>query len=101
MILTSLSKSSDQCAFDFLDKDSKSVNMLSWSPNDKYLAIACETIQIYQVVGDKLSKLHEFCDHSLEIISLAWSPDSTRIVSTALDSKIFVRNLNENTTHNI
>lgn len=67
--------------------------MISWSPDDEYLAIACDTIQIYQVVNEKLSKIHDFCDHSLEIISFAWSPDSTRIVSTSLDSKIFIRNL--------
>jgi cystathionine beta-lyase/cystathionine gamma-synthase len=43
-------KLSSNFEFSFIDKDLKSTNILRWSPNDKYLASACDTLVIYEIV---------------------------------------------------
>ena len=43
----------------------------------------------------KLKKVYEFADHRLEIISFSWSPNSEKIVSASLDSKLIIRTLNQ------
>ena len=84
------------CDYTFLDKDKKNSNILRWSPNDKFLAIACDTLIIYEIEEKKLKKSFEYFDHRLEIISLSWNPSSEKIVTSSLDSKIFIRSLKDN-----
>ena len=57
--------------------------MLRWSPNDNYLAIACDTLIIYQIIDSKLKKYLKFVDH--RSLSFSWSPTSEKIVSASLD----------------
>ena len=68
---------------------------MRWSPNDKYLAIACDSLIIYEFLSLKFKKAFEYVDHRLEIISFSWNPTSEKIVSSSLDSKLIIRTLNQ------
>jgi len=37
----------------------------------------------------------------MEIISLSWNPTSDKIVTSSLDTKIFIRNLKDNSIQNL
>jgi WD40 repeat protein len=93
--------SSQLSSYEFLDNNRKSANILRWSPNDKYIAVACDTLIIYEVEEKKMKKIFEFFDHRMEIISLSWNPTSEKIVTSSLDTKIFIRNLKDNSIQNL
>ena len=75
----------------------KSISLLKWSPNDSYLASACETLLIFHSVpsdsGPTFQEFKNYKDHPLEITALAWSPDSQRIASSSLSHRIVIRDL--------
>lgn len=71
----------------------KNINILKFSPNDKFLATACDTLIIYSVQNGVLHEFKNFRDHTLEITALTWSPDSSKIASSSLGNKIVIRNI--------
>jgi len=75
----------------------KSISLLKWSPNDLYLASACETLLIFHSIssenGPNFIEFKNYKDHPLEITALAWSPDSLRIASSSLSHRIIIRDL--------
>lgn len=57
---------------------------LAWSPNGAYLAaITGKTVQVWDVKGNRL--LFTYQCHTSSVTGIAWSPDSTRIVSVSDD----------------
>lgn len=75
----------------------KSISLLRWSPNDIYLATACETLIIYHSINNEnmpyFQEYKNYKDHSLELTALAWSPDSQKIASSSLSHRIVIRDL--------
>lgn len=75
----------------------KSISLLKFSPNDEYLATACETLIIYHSITKEMPpsfvEYKNYKDHSLEITALAWSPDSQKIASSSLGHRIVVRDI--------
>ncbi|HEY0754821.1 MAG TPA: HEAT repeat domain-containing protein [Ktedonobacteraceae bacterium] len=69
--------------FSFQNQSGATINALAWSPNGQYIAIGSSDVRIWDVAQHK--QFYVYTGHgtrkNLYINSLAWSPDSTEIVS--------------------
>eukprot|EP00298_Acanthocystis_sp_HF-20_P017564 c21777_g7_i1.p1 GENE.c21777_g7_i1~~c21777_g7_i1.p1 ORF type:complete len:624 (-),score=221.98 c21777_g7_i1:42-1862(-) len=74
----------------------KKINSISFSPNNEYVAVADSNREVHVLTNvDKESKQFEWRYHNSSPVSLAWSSDSTKILSGGLDSHIFVWDVNQ------
>ena len=65
------------------------VNTVEWSPNGNYLAVGSgsDVIVLDPTTGEKLYILS---GHRVNVISIAWAPDSLKLASWALDQHMIV-----------
>jgi len=72
------------------------ISALTFSPDGKYLGSADNNRDIF--VFDHRSgelKIQGWCFHTARVNSLAWSPDSLHLVSSSLDSHLYVWSVQE------
>ncbi|MEO6892063.1 MAG: hypothetical protein ABI456_20715 [Ktedonobacteraceae bacterium] len=69
----------------FTDRDTwfHFIGALAWSPNGRYLAESGSAIHVWDVKAQKIVTTFGRVNKPLYIPTLAWSPDSTMLVSTA------------------
>lgn len=74
-----------QITASFTDSDTWAhvIGALAWSPNGKYLAESGSAIHIWSVRARRIVATFGMVDKPLYIPTLAWSPDSAMLVSTA------------------
>ena len=61
------------------------------------LAGISEQLVIYKFHNTNLTKIQEFKDNELEIISFSWSSDNNKIIYSTQDSLLIMRNITNNT----
>lgn len=70
------------------------INIMKWSPNDEFLAVASDLVYVYQYQqGGQLQKLQQFKDHELDINQLCWDPASSKIATGSQDGRIVIRSI--------
>eukprot|EP00761_Pharyngomonas_kirbyi_P008325 gb/GECH01008336.1/.p1 GENE.gb/GECH01008336.1/~~gb/GECH01008336.1/.p1 ORF type:complete len:901 (+),score=194.27 gb/GECH01008336.1/:1-2703(+) len=87
-----------------LQRHDRCVNCVRFSPDGRYLAAGSDdaTVSIHELVSNSTSNLGTFSnkedwrclklfrDHSLDVLGVAWAPDSNRLASCSVDNKVIV-----------
>lgn len=63
------------------------VDMAMFSPNDQWIA-TCALDRVVRVFDRQGHCVHSFLGHTGNVLSLAWTPDSQRVVSSSVDGTI-------------
>ena len=83
---------SESCIADLKDHERQVGNVL-WSPDGKLLLTTCDFAILWVVEGDFCKKKEKFPGDSGEILAAAWSPDSTRFITSFYNEIMAVHNI--------
>lgn len=76
----------------FLCADPGGATKIAYSPCGKYFGLCSvdEHVTVYELVGQKARKKATFREHTHMVLSMAWSPDSSRLVSVGADKQMIL-----------
>jgi WD40 repeat protein len=76
----------------FLCADPGGATKIAYSPCGKYFGLCSvdEHVTVYEIVGHKARKKVTFREHTHMVLSMAWSPDSSRLVSVGADKQMIL-----------